>query len=111
MNVKEIIFDAKIKNDVELDTQVTAELRKEGLYRELMRMAQGLRHDAGYEPQEKVTLYIEANVEVQKLLEEQTQKFMKDVNVREINFLKSEKVDARTSENFDGGTVWAGVSR
>ena len=40
VNVKEIVFDNKIKNEIELDIKITPELRQEGIYRELVRLIQ-----------------------------------------------------------------------
>ena len=43
LNVKEVIFDDKISGEVELDTTITPELKKEGELRELVRGLQDLR--------------------------------------------------------------------
>jgi len=52
------------KNDigaVELDTVITDELKKEGVARELMRIIQSKRKDAGLNPHDKITLVITTN--------------------------------------------------
>ena len=56
-------------------------------------------------------LFIEANVVVKKVLEEQMRQLMKDVGAREVNFKKQATVDAQKSEEFDGDAVWVGVGR
>lgn len=58
VNVKKIIFDAKTKNKVELDTNITQELREEGCVRDLARMVQELRQKAGLKPNDKIILSI-----------------------------------------------------
>jgi isoleucyl-tRNA synthetase len=47
LNVKEIIFDKNIKDEVELDMEITPELKEEGLARELVRQIQSMRKEAG----------------------------------------------------------------
>ena len=46
-NIKEIIFDNKIEKDVELDINITEELKMEGMERELIRSFKGGRKDIG----------------------------------------------------------------
>lgn len=47
INVKEIIFDGKIKKEIELDTEITEELKREGIFREITRHIQFLRKNLG----------------------------------------------------------------
>ena len=46
VNVKKVVFDQKIKTEVELDTAMTPELKLEGQQRELVRQIQDLRKKA-----------------------------------------------------------------
>ena len=55
--MKEVVFDSKLTQDVELDTKISAELKEEGLVREIVRTIQGLRKEAGYKPGQKAKLY------------------------------------------------------
>ena len=50
VNVKEVIFDDKIEGELELDTNLTEELRREGDFREQVRTVQGLRKISGFTP-------------------------------------------------------------
>jgi len=49
VNVKAVTVDASIHEDVELDTVITDELKKEGGVRELIREIQGVRKQQGFE--------------------------------------------------------------
>lgn len=111
INVKEIIFDAGLSQEVELDTEITPILRDEGLYREFMRMVQGLRHKAQYAPQEAARLFIDADIPFQKLVEERKKQLMHDVGAKEIIFGAVHNVDAECQEDFDGVSVRAGINR
>lgn len=58
VNVKEVAFDAGIEDEIELDTEITPELKKEGQARELIRNIQKLRKKAGLDPDDEVTLSV-----------------------------------------------------
>ncbi len=84
VNVKEITF---VKDDVggptshkevELDTELTSELRVEGQYREILRYIQDLRKKEGLTPGDIVGLAVEAN-EKGKLLFEKFDKQIKQI--------------------------------
>ncbi len=55
VNIKEIKSDYKIKDEVELDTNITPELKEEGQLRELIRHIQDKRKEAGLKPSDKIT--------------------------------------------------------
>ncbi|MDP2676550.1 MAG: class I tRNA ligase family protein [bacterium] len=58
VNIKDIVFDAHIKNSVELDTALTPELKREGSFRELVRRIQDMRKEAGLTPKDSIILHI-----------------------------------------------------
>ncbi|MBU3896231.1 isoleucine--tRNA ligase [Patescibacteria group bacterium] len=60
LNVKEVIFDNNLQTDIELDTEITDELREEGLVREFIRQVQDLRKKKGLRPEDKVVVIIQA---------------------------------------------------
>ncbi|MBI2507250.1 MAG: hypothetical protein HYW09_01405 [Candidatus Niyogibacteria bacterium] len=55
VNIKKIVFDPKIKDEVELDINITPELKEEGQLRELVRHIQEKRKEAGFKPSDKIT--------------------------------------------------------
>ena len=56
VNIKEIIFDSKIKKEIELDTEITPELREEGMVREIIRYIQMMRKEAGFISKDKIII-------------------------------------------------------
>ncbi len=56
VNVKEVLVDEKLANDVELDTNITSELKEEGELREIIRTIQELRKTKGLKAGELAVL-------------------------------------------------------
>ncbi|MEK7628950.1 MAG: class I tRNA ligase family protein [Patescibacteria group bacterium] len=62
LNVKKVLSDRKIeKNSVSLDTVLTAELKEEGMVREMIRNINEMRKEAKLTPEDKIILYYELN--------------------------------------------------
>lgn len=111
INVKKIVFDNKISGDVELDTKITPELREEGLARELARMIQGLRQDAGYEMKDRICLMLELPKELSDIVQRRVEELSKTVNVKSIEFKKSVKFDAEFNTKIETLPIWLGVRK
>jgi len=94
INVKEIIFDDKIEEGVELDTNITEELKEEGQVREIIRSVQEERKNAGLKPQDKIALWLNLP-ETEKLVAQKYKKnLMAELRAEEIYFedLGTEKI-------------------
>jgi isoleucyl-tRNA synthetase len=75
LNVKDVIESGSIKNEVELDTNITPELKAEGDYRELLRAIQDMRKGRGLTPSDMIILSLETNDAGKELI----QKFESDM--------------------------------
>jgi isoleucyl-tRNA synthetase len=111
VNVKEIQWDMELETDVDLDLNITPELKEEGILRELVRMVQGLRHDANYVPKDKIALMIKPADDLVELLKSNEEKLKKEVGADSLKIGKSEKFDAEISTNLDGKPIWVGVRK
>ena len=88
LNVKTIIFDLNIKEEVELNTDITPELKQEGQCRELIRVIQNLRKKEKLAPKDKIILIIETNQNGEELIRKFEEDIKKVVSAREIKFEK-----------------------
>jgi len=61
INVKEVLFDNSISNEIDLDINLTSELINEGRYREFIRLIQDLRQELKYSPNDLIDLAIIQN--------------------------------------------------
>ena len=111
VNVKEIVWDNKIAKEVELDVEITQELREEGLIRELVRMIQDLRQSASYKPQDMVILNVELSDELRMLFEKNMSLIKKEAHLELIEFKRSDKVDVGIDTEMDGVKIWLGVRK
>jgi len=62
VNVKEVAIDQTIEKDVELDLNITGELREEGEFRELLRKIQDMRKEKGLSVGDKASLIASADM-------------------------------------------------
>jgi isoleucyl-tRNA synthetase len=109
INVKEIIFDNKIKNSIELDKHITSELYEEGILRELIRLIQDLRNRLNLKPQNKVKLFISSDNELLNILKRNEKIFKNEVNAKEINFKKVNKFNIELNTQIDNKNIWIGL--
>ena len=110
INVKEIIFDPKIKDEVELDTKITPELKVEGQLRDLVRIIQDLRKKAGYTPKDKIYLWLEAP-EIESAINKHLNDFKEKIGAENIEFRRTEKFDAEEETELDSKKIWAGIKK
>ncbi|MGB9641185.1 MAG: DUF5915 domain-containing protein, partial [Anaerolineales bacterium] len=54
---------------VAIDTTITAELRAEGLARELVRRIQAMRKDAGFNIEDRITTYYQADADLRTIFQ------------------------------------------
>ena len=111
INVKEIIFDQKIKNEVELDTKITPELKAEGQLRELVRLIQDLRKEAGYLPKDKIYLWLEAPKEIESAINKYLNDFKEKIGAKNIEFRRTEKFDAELETKIDNKKIWIEIKK
>ena len=86
VNVKDIVFDDSLTEEVALDTTMTPELREEGRLRELMRALQEMRKDAGLQPSDKITLTFGTDAAGKAFLEKHGDVLKKAVCATSITF-------------------------
>ncbi len=111
INVKEIIFDSGIKNEIELDANITPKLKEEGMLRDFVRVIQDLRQEAGLNPKDAINLYIGAPLELGLMLNSNAASLKKEIGAKNIEFKKSDKFDAELQTKFEGQEMWLGIKK
>ncbi len=111
VNVKEIIFDVSIAEEVVLDTAITPALREEGLVREVSRSVQELRQKAGLEPSDKVALMMQVGDELRIAVQKNEASLKSDVGAKSVDYKKSEKFTAEIVTKIEGQETWIGIRK
>lgn len=88
VNIKEIVFDSNIKQEIWLDTDITPELKEEGMIREIIRQVQEMRKKAGLKPKDKILLGYFGSDELNKILEKNKNLILEEGKIK--NLIKKE---------------------
>jgi isoleucyl-tRNA synthetase len=111
VNVKEILFNAAIEGDAELDVAITPALREEGLLRDVARMVQELRQKAGLEPTDQIALMLDLPEPVRAVIEKHEHALKNDVGAATVEHKRTDKFEAEEEGNIEGQTVWIGLRK
>jgi isoleucyl-tRNA synthetase len=87
VNVKEVIFEPELKNQIELDITITKELKEEGIVRDFIRNIQARRKEMGLTPKDEIKVYYSENKEI---VEKYTDQIKKQVIAKDIVFVEGE---------------------
>ena len=98
LNVKEILEDTTLDEDVALDTEITESLKIEGDYRELVRAVQDLRKAKGLTPSDSIALTL--SVEVEPLLAQFMDDFKKTVTAQSVVIENNEGTQVKVGEHI-----------
>jgi len=112
VNVKQIIFGAKIKNEVEIDTTITEELKNEGNWREYLRHVKEFRKELKMMPEDKPTFLTTANLA--GFMKESEDYFKKEIGVKEIIEVEDEnemQVETKKEIVIDGKKYFIGIKK
>ncbi len=88
VNIKEIVYDRKLKEEIWLDTTITEELKNEGIIRELVRQIQDLRQKANLKPQDSIVLAVEGSEEIESLIRQEEKLVAREVKAKNIFYEK-----------------------
>ncbi len=86
VNVKGIIFDESSSTDVELDTEMTPELKEEGQIRDLIRSIQEMRKDNKLNPEDLVVLSITSDEKGLSLVKKFEKEVKKTAGLKDIDY-------------------------
>jgi isoleucyl-tRNA synthetase len=113
INVKEIIFDKNIKKDIELDLNLTSELKEEGLLREVLRQIQVMRKKAGYKPMHRVRINYSGTKELNEILAKKKEYIIKEAKAESFELGDSSKeiFDEEKTLNVNDQELWLAIKR
>lgn len=86
VNVKDVVFDIAINEEVELDTEITPQLKKEGRFREFVRFVQDMRKKEKFTPSDLAIINIETDSNGKALVEEFMDELKTATPIKSVNF-------------------------
>src|SRR3989344_3795330 len=89
LNVKAILFDAHGTSEVEIDTIITPELKKEGQFRELVRNIQDLRKKEGFTTKDRAVLEVQTGSEGEDLIKSFANNIQRICLLKDITFAQT----------------------
>ncbi|HOW12749.1 MAG TPA: isoleucine--tRNA ligase [Candidatus Pacearchaeota archaeon] len=110
INVKNISFDEKMEKEIDLNCEITEELRKEGDLRELIRNIKDLRKKLNLKPQDFVKAFI-SNIDILPLDEKDLLKEAKAKKYFKVENESEMKVDAKKEIEIGGKKYLIGIKK
>ncbi len=104
INVKTAGFSCEIEKNLELNTIISEELKKEGEIREFMRQIQVLRQESGIIPGQQIKILVAGEKDFISLIKEQKENIKKDLKIKEIYWESGEPFSFQ-KEVFLGGKL------
>jgi isoleucyl-tRNA synthetase len=113
INVKRVVYDAKIKQGVKLDTKITPELKAEGMVRDLIRFIQEMRKDGGLRPKQKIYLRYSTTSSLGQLIQKNETEIKEEVSAGKIEAGPKRKEVFLVEKEviLDGQKIWLGIRR
>lgn len=114
VNVREVFYSSSLEhNDVKIDTKLTLELEREGMFRELTRAVNSLRKKADLTPSNQIVLafhVVNAKGE-EEPFEDMRDELAADARAKDILFGKTDEVDEEREWEDRGWQLWAGIKK
>jgi isoleucyl-tRNA synthetase len=111
INVKGVRADAKLETAYALDTTITPELKEEGVVRELIRMTQELRADAGYSPKDRVRIMIGGSNMLAGILQRNEAWYRSEVGAKKLELRAADKKEIEREIEIDGEKLIISLTR
>ena len=111
VNIKEVVLDEKMTGDVELDKEITPELKEEGAVREVIRVIQGLRKEEGLTPKDKIKLYYSAGKFLDEIVEKNRDKILADTRSLSVEKKEETNLTKKKEAKIFGKTTYFSIEK
>ncbi|NMB92337.1 MAG: isoleucine--tRNA ligase [Parcubacteria group bacterium] len=112
INVKEIVFDPNLKEEMEIDTTLTPDLIKEGILREIIRQIQELRKNKQLTPQDTISIefFTEEN-DLLNLIKEQSEEIQRKTLALNLLTLSEKLPDTNDQISVEGKIILVRITK
>lgn len=111
INVKEVVYDKSIKEDVWLDIKITASLKEEGTMRELIRNIQSMRKRTNLKPSDKVFVQFSGGKKIMEIIRRNEKFLIEEGRIKKIGVgdRPKEVYDIEQEIEVDNENLWIGL--
>ena len=102
VNVKQIVFDDRLKQEIEIDSKITPELKEEGILRECSRQIQIIRKKNNLYANDEIIICFQGDSSLIKILQKDESQMKKELRIKQIIWNKAEKFDIQGNLILDG---------
>ncbi|MBU0546799.1 MAG: isoleucine--tRNA ligase [Patescibacteria group bacterium] len=111
INVKKIIYDSNIKKEIELDTNITSDLKEEGMLRDITRQAQSLRKGLGLKPVDRIAFFYDASDAIKEIIIKNTQNILTEIKADSVEYGKKSDFDAEKTIGSGQEQIWLAIKK
>lgn len=111
LNVKRVVFDDGLSAPLRFDTNITPELKEEGVVREFMRHLQDARKKSGYTPKDKIIIEAAAGDSLKNSIAKHQKRILADTRAKKIAFRDIPSKTAGESIKTDLGELWFAIKK
>jgi len=112
VNVKKIVFDKKIEKELELDIQITPELKEEGELRDIIRYIQDMRKKSGLKPEDKISIVAFGSKDLNNLLNKKKDFILKETLAESLKINDiAEEVVAQKEVKINSNILKIGIKK
>jgi len=108
-NQRQWLIETEGKITVAIDSEITPELKEEGIVREVVRQIQELRKKAAFTPEDRINVFFSAENTLEELIKKNKKSITKDTLADDLIFSKKECLAEKTAQ-IDKEEVWLGVT-
>lgn len=101
VNIKEIIFNEQLKQEIEIDTTITPELKIEGMLREIFRQIQIIRKKNNLDAKDTVKISIQGDKALKNILKSNEDLMKKELRIQQISWDQAEKFSIQENLTID----------
>jgi isoleucyl-tRNA synthetase len=111
VNVREIVFDSKIKGQVELDTKITSELEEEGNLREIVRNIQQMRKEMAFTAKDIILIQFKGGSKASEFLLKKQDKILAETKAKELNEVKEKNFKSKKELVINGEKLQLSIKK
>ena len=105
VNIKQVVFDDKLEKEIEIDTEITKELKEEGIMRDCFRQIQIIRQKSGLFSSDEIIVCFQGEGSIMELLKKNEKQMKKGLRIKEIIWDKIEDFNLKGDITLDNKKI------